>query len=165
MGSLPQLTSRASAEALARAAEQGEVMRHVTLVLCCFMLTGCSLWHRLVGPAHAPPEEAAGVEVPLTLPEGGRQIIPGPIAVAIQLALDDFLPWTAGPHPGATPREICLYQRESYDVTAAPGPNEMIFVRFTVRDGVCDAGGPPVMDMGATYAVDARGKRILAVQR
>ena len=139
-------------------------MKHIPLLLCCLTLTGCSLWHRIMGPVHAPPEEAERVEFPLALPEQGRQIIPGPVAVALQLALDDFLPWNVGPHPGATPREKCLYQRESYDVTAAPGPNDVIFVRFTVRDGVCDAGGPPVMDMGATYAIDVRGRRILAVQ-
>ena len=87
------------------------------------------------------------------------------MVVAIQIALDDFLPWHAGPHPGATPSDACLYQRESYDVTVAPGGEGVVFVRFTVRDGVCDAGGPPVMDHGATYAVDVRGHRILAVLR
>ena len=140
-------------------------MKRTLLLLSCLVLPGCALWSRLMGPPHAPPEEASTFEFPFGLPPEGRLVIPGPAAVAVQLAMDDFRPWNIGPHPGATAREACLYQRESFDVTVAPGGEGLVFVRFSVRDGACDAGGPPIMDQGATYAVDIKSKRILAVQR
>jgi hypothetical protein len=82
----------------------------------------------------------------------------------MQLALDDFLPLNVKPHKDATAEEVCLYQRESYDVIASPGPESTMFVRVTLRPGICEKHGP-IMDMEATYAVDVAGRRILAVQR
>jgi hypothetical protein len=82
----------------------------------------------------------------------------------MQLALDDFLPLETQPHKGATEEESCLYRRESYDVIGSPGPEGVMFVRVTLRPGVCEKHGP-IMDMEATYAVDITGRRILAVQR
>jgi hypothetical protein len=113
---------------------------------------------------HAPAAQAAQVQFPLDLPKDERLIIPGSTLRAVQLAMEDFLPWDTSPHRGATPDEVCLYQRESYDVTASPGPEGVLFVRFTVRDGVCNTAGP-VLDMGATYAIDVRGWTILAIQQ
>jgi hypothetical protein len=78
--------------------------------------------------------------------------------------MEDFRPWYIQPHRGATPDEICLYQRESYDVTTAPGPEGILFVRFTVKDDACTSGGV-ILDMGATYAIDVKAWRILAIQR
>jgi hypothetical protein len=62
-----------------------------------------------------------------------------------------------------------MYRRESYDVTAAPGPEGMILVRFILNDDVCPldpassmrpATGVPLIEM-TTYAVDVRAMRIL----
>lgn len=105
------------------------------------MLSACALFQRPSRPVHAPPEEAARVEFPLDLPKEERLIIPGTVLKAVQLAMEDFLPWDVRPHRGATPEEICLYQRESHDVTTAPGPDGVLFVRFTVRDDACTMGG------------------------
>lgn len=88
----------------------------------------------------------------------------GALATAMQLALEDFLPLDTQPHAGATAEEVCLYQRESYEVTAAPGPEGTLFVRITLRPQVCEKGGP-LLDAEATYAIDVAGRRILAVQR
>ncbi|WP_228558267.1 hypothetical protein [Myxococcus sp. AB056] len=90
--------------------------------------------------------------------------IPADLAAAISLAMDDFRPLGVKPHRGATPDEVCLYQRESFDVTVAPGPEGVVFVRFTVKDGTCAKDGP-VADMGSTYAVEVAKHRILAIQR
>ncbi|MFL5348381.1 MAG: hypothetical protein ACJ8AT_26595 [Hyalangium sp.] len=140
-------------------------MKRTWVLLCCLTLPGCVLLRHYPRPVHAPPEEAAKVEMPrFDPPAEGRQVITGPMLKAIQLAMDDFLPWDIQPHKDASPREVCLYQRESYDATAAPGPEGIMFVRFTVRDGVCDMNGPPILDMGATYAVDVMQWRILSVQ-
>ncbi|MBU8897334.1 hypothetical protein KRR26_17090 [Corallococcus sp. M34] len=141
-------------------------MKRPLLALACVLLPACALFRPYPKPAWAPASEAAQVQFPrFDPPEKGRRTLEGPMLRAIQLALDDFLPWDVQPHAGATAREQCLYRRDSFDTTAAPGPDGVMFVRFTVRDGVCDAHGPPILDMGATYAVDTRLWRILAVQR
>jgi hypothetical protein len=136
---------------------------HWTL-LPCMLLTACALFQRPPRPIHAPPEEAARVVFPLEFSKDERLIIPGTVLKAVQLAMEDFLPWNVRPHRGATPDEVCLYQRESYDVTTSPGPDGVLFVRFTVKDGACTMGGV-ILDMGATYAIDVTGERILAIQR
>ena len=52
----------------------------------------------------------------------------------------------------------------SYDVEAAPGPEGVIWVAISLSPGACTWGPGSLLDMSATYAVDARGWRILAVQ-
>jgi len=138
-------------------------MKRGLLLLPCMLLTACALFQRPSRPVHAPAEEASRVQFPLDLPKETRLIIPGTVFRAVQLAMEDFLPWDVRPHKGATADEVCLYQRDSYDVTTAPGPEGVLFVRFTVRDGVCNKDGP-VLDMGATYAIDVTGWRILSIQ-
>jgi hypothetical protein len=137
-------------------------MRH-TLVLSCLALCACGLTRI---PAHyVPPEEAAWYKLPHELPTEGRKTLTGPMVTAIQLAMDDFLPHHTRPHWNATPQEICLYQRQSYDVHASPSGNGVMLVRITTHPGACRWGKEPVADMGSTYAVDTRNWRILAVQR
>ncbi|MBZ4416849.1 hypothetical protein [Myxococcus sp. RHSTA-1-4] len=133
------------------------------LLPLCLLLPACALFQRSSRPPHAPPEEAARVQFPLDLPAETRTTLPGGLVTAMQLALDDFMPLDVKPHKGATEEEICLYQRESYDVVASPGPEGITFVRVTLRPNVCEKYDP-IMDMGATYAVDVAGRRILAVQ-
>ncbi|MCY1040897.1 hypothetical protein OV208_06135 [Corallococcus sp. bb12-1] len=128
----------------------------------CLVLSGCALFHRGSRPVHAPPEEAARIQFPLDLPEDA-QTLAGSMVTAMQLALDDFRPLDLKPHKGATEEELCLYQRESYDVTAAAGPEGVTFVQITLKPQLCEKQGP-IMDMGATYAVDVKGRRILAIQ-
>jgi hypothetical protein len=143
-------------------------MKRLPLLLLCAWLPGCALFpflQRPPRPVHAPPSEAASVTFPPELPAEGRQVLSGPMVVAIQLAMEDFLPWDVKPHAGATPREICLYKRDSYDVIAAPASAGLIYVNIYPRPGACEMGGPPVLDMSATYAIDVNTWRILAVQR
>ncbi|WP_224372813.1 hypothetical protein [Hyalangium versicolor] len=139
-------------------------MKHVLVLLLCSLLPGCALFRRPPRPVHAPPEEAAQVQFPLGLPEQERQIIRGNILRAVQLAMDDFLPWDTRPHEGASPLELCLYRREAYDAITAPGPEGIIFVSIVPSPHECDFGSAPVLDLGATYAIDVRGWRILAIQ-
>jgi len=81
---------------------------------------------------------------------------------AMELALDEFLPLDVKPHKGADATEVCLYQRESYDVIASPGPQGLTWMTVTLRPGLCEEHGL-VMDMEERDAIDASGKRILAV--
>lgn len=114
--------------------------------------------------AYVPPEEAAWFKFPYELPDAGRQTISGPMAAAIQLAMEDFLPRDRRPDRGASPQDICLQQRQSYDVEASPGPKGTIWVSISLSGGACTWGPGPLLDMGATYAVDTSGWRILAVR-
>jgi len=142
----------------------GVALPRCLLLILFVALPACELFQRTVRPTRAPPEEAARFVFPLELPAEGRMRVPGTVAAAIGLAMDDFRPLGVKPHRGATPDEVCLYQRDSFDVTVAPGPAGVVFVRFSVKDGACDQDGP-VADMGSTYAVDVNQWRILAIQR
>ena len=115
-------------------------------------------------PVRTPVEEAAWFKFPLDIPAEVRTTIPANTAAAIQLAMDDFRPPTARPGQGATPGEDCLRRRESYDVVTAPAGEAVILVRFVLAQGVCEEFGP-LLDAGATYAIDIRKWRILAIQR
>ena len=139
-------------------------MKRSLLILLGLGLPACALLSRPYRPVHAPPEEAARFTFPLDLPAEGRMKIPANIAVATQIAMDDFRPLDVKPHKGATPDEVCLYRRDSFDVWTAPGPEGVMFVRFVPKPQTCDSEGP-VTDVSATYAIDMRQWRILAVQR
>jgi hypothetical protein len=139
-------------------------MKRGLLLSLCLLVPACALFQRSPRPVHAPPEEAARVRFPLDLPPDAHPTLSGDVVTAMQLALDDFRPLDLKPHPGATEEEICLYQRGSYDVLAAPGAEGVMFVQITLRPNVCEKHDP-IMDMGATYAVDVKGQRILAIQR
>jgi hypothetical protein len=140
-------------------------MTRISLLLC-LLLPGCALFRAAPRPVHAPPEEAAKVSFPLDLPKEGLQELSGTTAAAIALAMEDFRPLGTTPHRGATPLEQCLYRREAFDVSTAPGPEGIIFVQFSFSPSNCAENERDiVLDMGATYAVDVRGARILAIQK
>lgn len=138
-------------------------MKRGLLLPLCLILPACALFQRPFRPPRAPPEEAARVRFPLDLPVETRTTVSGGMATAMELALEDFLPLDVKPHKGATEEERCLYQRESYNVVAAPDVEGITFVQILLRPGVCEKHDP-ILDMGATYAVDVAGRRILAVQ-
>ncbi|CAM3420440.1 hypothetical protein [Corallococcus soli] len=90
-------------------------------------------------------------------------MVPATVAAAIQFAMEDFRPRGTKPHRGSDPVEACLYQRQSFDVQAAPWKEDIVLVRFSLSHGACIEEGP-VLDMGSTYAMDPRQGRIVAVQ-
>jgi hypothetical protein len=79
--------------------------------------------------------------------------------------MEDFLPWDIKPHKDATPREICLYKRDSYEVIVVPGAENLVYVEIVPRDGACEMDGEIVLDLGSAYAIDVKNWRILAVER
>ncbi|NOJ84728.1 hypothetical protein HNV26_03515 [Myxococcus xanthus] len=132
--------------------------------LCLVLLSGCVL-SRAPRPATAPPDEAARYRFPVVLPTDGQHVLPGAVAAAIAFAMEDFLPLGAKPRRGATPTEVCASQRQSYDVTAVPGANAVVFVSFLARPDACrDMDGPPLSDVPIVYAVDTATWVILSVQ-
>ncbi|WP_224243044.1 hypothetical protein [Hyalangium gracile] len=134
---------------------------HILFVTCLTFL-GCATSQRSI--PHVAAEEAAWFKVPATLPDTGRQTIPGVVATAIQLAMDDFLPRDLGTPKDAGPQALCLAQRQSYDVEAAPGPEGVVWVSIHPSPGACRQSGPLLDTGSATYAVDVQQWRILAVQ-
>ncbi|HYO55480.1 hypothetical protein [Archangium sp.] len=147
-------------------------MKPPLLVLFGLFLPSCMLFHKVPRSIHAPPEEGAKLERPLEVPKRGAIHIQGNMVAAIQLAMDHFRPRGTQPSPEELERrDACEFQRESYDVTAVPGPEGVMLVRFTVNQEVCPltkvgvnvATGQADVDM-LTYAVDIRTWRILSIE-
>ncbi|KFE60768.1 hypothetical protein [Hyalangium minutum] len=113
--------------------------------------------------AYVPPEEAAWFKFPEELPATGQKTLSGTLAAAIQLAMDDFLPRGREPGRGASAQDICLAQRQSYDISAFPGRGELVWVIISPATGAC-TWGPTFLDGGAAYAVDTVRWRILAAR-
>ncbi|MCY1030546.1 hypothetical protein OV207_03685 [Corallococcus sp. BB11-1] len=90
------------------------------LLLCALSLVACAPRSEQI--RFVPNEEAAWFKFPYALPEAGAQALPGATALAIQLVMDDLLPRGRTISRTASPQEVCLLQRQSYDVEAAPGP-------------------------------------------
>lgn len=131
--------------------------RAAGLMLCC-ALSGCMTARSHV--RYVPAEEAAWFKFGEDLPEEGRVELSGPRATAIQLAMEHFLPWNVRPPLWATRSDICILQRQSWDVETAPGREGTILVRFSLAPGACYRWGPP-LDTESTYEVDVRNKRLL----
>lgn len=134
------------------------------LPLLLLFLPACALFQHPVRPEHAPSEEAEQVRFPDELPAETRLKVPRVMAAAIQLAMEDFRPQVVKTFPWEHPEEPCLYRRESYNVDASPGPEGIVFVRFTLAPDACPDEKDPPLDLGAIYAIDVRKWRILASQ-
>ena len=137
-------------------------MRSTLPIIMGLALAACT--HTSASIAYVPPEEAAWFKFPYELPDSGKQTVPGVMAVAIQLAMDDFLPRDAKPERDASPQDVCLQQRQSYDVQASPGSGDIIWVDISLSPGACTRGPGPLLDIGATYAVDKAQWRIMAAR-
>ncbi len=139
----------------------GRLMKDTALLLVGLVLSACAAPQRPI--PFVPPKEAVWFKFPLDLPTQGQVKIPATVAGAIQLVVDDFVPWDAKPPRGADRFEACTYDQASYDVRAAPGPEGVVFVSIWLSSGACgDAHW--ALDQGAVYAVDVRNWRILAIQ-
>lgn len=139
--------------------------RLLFLLPLCAWLPACMLFQRPPRPVHAPPHEAVNFEWPQVLPSEGREHLSGTLLAAIQLAMEDFLPWDLKTPKDAPPREQCLDKRDSYDVVAVPGGEELVYVEILLRPGACEMDGEVLLDAGGLYAIDTRNWRILAAQR
>ncbi|WP_224361097.1 hypothetical protein [Hyalangium versicolor] len=128
------------------------------------VLTSCALLKKPPRPVYAPEEEAAKVEFPLAASEDAVAL-DGVTLRAINLALEDFLPWDREPPRGTPPGDVCFYQRDSYDFMAWRGKEGVVFVSIYLRPETCDHSPSPLLDVGARYAIDTQGWRILAGQR
>jgi hypothetical protein len=131
--------------------------RAAGLMLCC-ALSGCMTARSHV--RYVPAEEAAWFKFGEDLPEEGRVELSGARATAMQLAMERFLPWNVRPPAGASRSDICILQRQSWDVETAPGSEGTMLVRVVLAPGACYRWAPP-LDMESTYEVDVRNARLL----
>jgi hypothetical protein len=136
-------------------------MKDTVLLLVGFILSACVTPHRPI--PFVPAKEAVWFKFPSDLPSEGQVKIPATLAAAIQLVVDDHVPWYAKPPRGADTFDACIYEQASYDVVAAPGPEGVVFVSIWLSPGAC-GDYRWALDLGAVYAVDVRNWRILAVQ-
>jgi hypothetical protein len=139
--------------------------RPLLLLLLCAWLPACVLFQRPPRPVYAPPQEAASFKWPLMLPSEGQQLVSGTMIAAIQLAMEDFLPWDLKPRKDAAARELCLDKRDSYDAVVVPGAEGLVYVEIFLRPGACEMDGEVLLDAGGLYAIDVKNWRILAAQR
>jgi hypothetical protein len=102
------------------------------------------------------------VEFPDSYEDGVR--VEGPIRVAIEVAMDDFLPPGAKVKmsDGYKPLEQCLSNRGTYDVVALRSDEGIFFVSIFPVMARCKLEEAH-MDAGAVYAIDEKG-RILDVR-
>ncbi len=139
--------------------------RTLLLLPLCVWLPACALFQRPPQPLYASPQEAANFTWPQMLPTEGHQTISGIWLAAIQLAMEDFLPWDYKTPKDATPREVCLDKRYSYDAEVSPGPEGVVYVEIFLRPGACEMEGEVLLDAGGIYAIDVKNWRIIAAQR
>jgi hypothetical protein len=135
----------------------------VPVVLCCsYLLTGCSLLSHLGYYKHpkverASPEEAEKVRFPDSFEKGVH--LSGPTTVALQVAMNDFLP------PGSKVKgdneriAQCLSRWETFDTSVLQVNEDLYFVSFLPRLSRCGID-EIVLDAGATYAIDGKGRII-----
>jgi hypothetical protein len=140
----------------------GALMRSSLSLLLCLALSACMT--RNPSGRYAPPEEAAWYRFKHALPKEGGQKIPGSTVVAIRLAMENFLPRGTQEPLGADAVDICIRQRQPWDVEVASWKEGVTLVRFALGPGACQWGGAPLLDLGAIYAVDVHKGRIVAVQ-
>lgn len=123
-------------------------------------LPGCGLLGIYIGhkAEHASLEEAEKVKFPSSFENGNH--LSGAKLAAIRVAMEEFLPpgkKLTGDNPQLAQ---CLSRWETYDVSVLQSQEDVFFVRFFPVISRCGLD-VTVLDAGAVYAVDARG-RILA---
>lgn len=131
-------------------------------------LTGCANLGAFLGyykrptAVWAPPEEAEALKFPNSF-EGSTRLT-GPMMKALEVARNEFMP------PGTDPAHEedlvaqCLSRWETFTTSVMQVNEDLFFIRFS-PDGLAQcAPGRMVLDGGAVYAIDGRG-RILAVHQ
>ncbi len=129
-------------------------------MLLAGMASGCSWlgFYRFEKPEHAPPEEAATVRFPDSMEEGAR--LSGPTLAALRIALDDFLPPGSAFNSEDPDRRVaaCLSQQSTYDTRVYARETEAVFFVAFVPDLKRCGLTEEVLDAGAVYAIDSKGR-------
>lgn len=131
----------------------------VVVLVGASLLHGCARfgYYKLPKAERAPAEEAAKVTFPDSMEQGVH--LDGPAMAALEVAMNDFLPPDAKAEARTEELARCLSQRSTYDVTVLKQDDQLYFVSFLPRLSRCGIElAAPIMDAGATYAIDGRGR-------
>lgn len=138
----------------------------VPVVLCCScLLTGCSIlshfgYYKYEKPERAPPGEVQEVRFPDSFEKGVH--LAGPMMMAVKVAMDDFLPPGVKVEGDDERINQCLSHWATFDTSVLQAGDDLYFVSFVPRLSRCGIN-ERVLDAGATYAIDGKG-RILDIQ-
>jgi hypothetical protein len=136
----------------------------VPMTLLSGLLSGCSfLGLSIRVPAErAPAEEAAKIEFPQSFEKGVH--LTGPMAVALEVAMNEFLPPGSEVKTNDPDKRVanCLSRRSTYETLLLKASDDLFFVSFIPDLKRCGLD-EEILDGGAVYAIDGRG-RVLAVR-
>lgn len=122
-------------------------------------LSGCSLlgYYKPTQAERAPAAESTKVRFPDAFEQGTQ--LDGPAMAALEVAMNAFLPPDRRPEARDEPLARCLARRDTYDTTVLKENDDLYFVSFLPRLSRCGIElETPIMDAGAVYAIDARGR-------
>jgi hypothetical protein len=135
-------------------------MKHLFCLFAALSLSGCSFLglYRHKKAEWASPEESANVQIPLSLQ--GATVVMGPAMSALKIAMDDYRPPSINMGSLTTPEDKCLARWENIDMRVLQANDNLFYVQFSPDTRRCQLENI-LPDVGATYAIDGKG-RILA---
>ncbi|WP_342381567.1 hypothetical protein NVS55_18260 [Myxococcus stipitatus] len=138
------------------------VMRAAVGLVLASLLPGCALlgYHKAPKAPYASAEEAQKVVFPNSYEEGVH--LDGPSMAALEVARNEFMPPGAKATSDNPKLAECLARRDVYDVTVIQSNENLYFVSFIPKLERCGLQDVVLMDAGAVYAIDGKG-RVLSV--
>jgi hypothetical protein len=136
-------------------------------ILVGAMACGCSAfgYYKYERPERIPPEEGTRIRDPDPEAFQAMNTLDGPTLAAFQVALKDFFP--PGAKASGTDEQLvqCFSRRDLFAVHINKVNDDMYRISFSPDFDRCDEipPGTVIMDGGATYLVDGRG-RILDIR-
>lgn len=131
----------------------------VPLVLLSSLLNGCSYlgFYRREKAERASPEEAATLTFPNSL-EGATHMT-GPMMAALAVAMNEFLPPGSAWETEDPDKRVaaCLSRWSTYETLVLKDSDELFFVTFIPDLKRCGLE-EEILDGGAVYAIDGRGR-------
>ncbi|WP_338872938.1 hypothetical protein [Myxococcus stipitatus] len=127
--------------------------------LVWMLSSGCSSQgpHQREKAERVPAAEGERVAFPDSFT--GAVELSGPLAAALEVAMNEFLPPGAKvkPHGGGEAISECLSRRSTYDVQAMAYGEGLFYVSFTPRVERCGLSDE-LLDGGAEYVIDGKGR-------
>ncbi|WP_225411330.1 hypothetical protein [Stigmatella hybrida] len=132
--------------------------RSTLALMTCFtgLTASCSHfgYYKHQKAERAPAEEAAAIKFPDSMEQGTH--LTGPMMAALKVAMDDYRP--PGLNPDALkPPDSCLARWDFIQTTVLQASDTLFYIDFSPDLRQCGPGFI-MLDSGATYAVDNKGR-------
>ncbi|MBZ4421646.1 hypothetical protein [Myxococcus sp. RHSTA-1-4] len=127
--------------------------------ICCqSLLIGCSWigFYKHDKAERAPPDVAEKVDFPSSYEEGIH--LDGPMMAALEVAMKELLPPGVKAQSDDERLARCMVRRDTYDTTILKKSEDLYFVSFIPNFERCGLSDVLIMDAGAVYAIDGRGR-------